>query len=324
MSDSSVEPRSSSLVGYEYSTEEKLRLFFPSLRQKLLPKRNLLAGPFGGEFGWELMQWQGFVRTRRRCYNETHVLTYPGRDYLYEECRVHYHKIDLKTAGYGYGLLGPAAAHAMATTKAREIGLTNYDLFSPPLLCTRHHRALWKQEFRLFREAPITEEPYDVLLHFRAMRKEGPDQAKNYSPELADALVRLCHERGLRVGCIGHPAYSYCPEFCHDHRSTELRHTVAAISSARLISGENSGPMHLANLCGKPTVIWAQDQWRIDYSLRWNPFRVPIYVATNATSQPDPALVCQTIGHALQELRVSSEGFTRPLFTGPAQPIAPY
>jgi ADP-heptose:LPS heptosyltransferase len=101
-----------------------------------------------------------------------------------------------------------------------------------------------------------------------------------------------------------------------------LRQTVAAISSIRAVAGENSGPMHLANLCGKPTVLWAQDQWRIDYSLRWNPFRVPIYIAANDTHQPPPEVIAETIARALEDLRHKTENFSRPAYTLPAQPIA--
>jgi hypothetical protein len=312
------------LTSYPYSRQEKVRLFLPCLRQKISPERDLFAGPFAGEFGWELMQWQGFVRGRRPHYRQVHVLTYPGRDYLYEGCQVHHHDIDLKSAGYGYGLLSPTQARQLADKKASEIGLSNYNVFDPSLLCTRYHKAIWRQDFRLFEEPPLAQTPYAVVFHFRAVQKEGPDQNKNYPPALADELVTRCLDRGISVACIGHPEYSYASPDCPDHRSTDLRKTVAAISSARAVAGENSGPMHLANLCGRPTVIWAKDQWRIDYSLRWNPFRVPIYVAANDTCQPTPELVRDVIADALVDLEKKTHGFVQPVYNLPARPIARY
>lgn len=307
-----------------YTFSEKLRLFLPCLKQKILPKRNLFAGPYVGEFGWELMQWQGFVRARRRHYDQVHVMSYPGRDYLYEGCHVHHHGVDLKTAGYRYGVMSRDKARQMVEEKAGEIGLKDYDVFRPALLCTRYHKAIWGQEFRLFQEPPLSETGYDVVFHFRAVQKEGPDVYKNYSPALADEVTKRCLNQGMRLACIGHPSYSYCPADCEDYRSFDLRQTVAAISSARAVAGENSGPMHLANLCGKPTILWAEHQWRINFSLRWNPFRVPIYVAANNTSQPSPEILCGTIESALSELRKKSNDFTKPLYTLPAQPIAGY
>ncbi len=311
---------------WHYSIAEKAALYAICLKQKARPRRNLLAGPFAGEFGYEMMQWQGFVRARRRYYREVHVLTYPGRDYLYEDCQVHHHSISLHEAGYAYGRIVRPQAREIAAALAAKIRLTDYDLFEPSMLCTQYHkRVVGPQDFRLFEEPPLGPAITDVAFHFRAVRKEGPDQEnKNYPPALADQLVADCVTRGLSVSCIGHPEYSYCPAGCPDRRNVDLRQAVAAIASARAVAGENSGPMHLANLCGKPTILWANDQWRIDYSLRWNPFRVPIYIAANNSCQPPPTVVGEAIANALKDLRQRSSNFTRPLYTLPAQPIASY
>lgn len=307
---------------YLYGTGEKLKLFFPCARQNFSPKRNLFAGPYIGEFGYELMQWQGFVRARRHAYEQVHVLTYPGRDYLYEGCRVHHHNIDLKSAGYWYGRFGPDEMRRMAEAKAAEIGLKDYDIFNPSLLCTRYHKIIfWRQEFRLMEEPPLSEKIHDVLFHFRSVQKEGPDHVKNYSPELADELVQRCLDKGLSVACYGHPAYAYCPRGCADFRNEDLQKTVAAISSARVAVGEASGGMHLANACGKPTIIWGDGQWRIDPALRWNPFRVPIYVVTIATWRPAPEEVCRFIVQSLDDLRARTGNFQKPIYTLPPQPI---
>jgi hypothetical protein len=309
---------------YFYGSVEKLGLAFSCLRQNLHPKRNLFAGPYAGEFGYELMQWQAFVRARRRHYEQVHVLTYPGRDYLYEGCTVHYHDIDLKNAGYWYGRLNPREARRMAHAKAAEIGLRDYDIFETSLLCTRYHKMLfWRQEFRLFEEPIVTPEIRDVAFHFRAVQKKGPDQVKNYDPSLADELAGLCRKQGLSVICVGHPDYAYCAKGCEDWRRINLRESVAAICSARILAGENSGATHLANLCGRPTILWANDQWRIDYSLRWNPFRVPIYIAANDTCQPEPAKVCRTIIESLNDLRAKTADFTRPACQLPPVQISP-
>jgi hypothetical protein len=308
---------------HRYSTQEKLSSIAASLRQRLRPARTLIAGPFAGEFGVELMLWQGFVRAHRRAYAETHVLTYPGRAYLYEGCQTHAHDIDLKSAGYGYGLLSPEKANSLANELAEKLGLRDVDIFHPALLCTRYHRTwLWQQDFRLLEEPPLLGKIFDIAFHFRAVRKTGPDQAKNYTPESAQKLVSLCLARGWSVACIGHPDYAICPEGAEDLRRIDLAEGIRAIHTARLVAGENSGPMHLANLCGKPTLLWAHDPWRINYSLRWNPFRVPQFVVTDSTSQPEAEDVVRTALDALDSLRRQTDNFTRPCYTFPARPIA--
>ena len=308
---------------YHFSTAEKIRMFFPCLRQRLKPRRHLIAGPFAGEFGLELMQWQGYVRARRAHYEQAHVITYPGRDYLYENCVVHYHDIRLEQAGYGYGLMSPSEAKNMAQAKAAELGLEDYDIFSTTLLCTQYHKRLcWRQDFRVFEEPPLADRIYDIAFHFRAVRKVGPDNVKNCPPARCDELAACCRALGLSLCCIGHPDYSYCAKGAEDFRSVDLRRTVAGIASARAVAGEISGPMHLANVCGKATIVWANDQWRIENSLRWNPFRVPIYCAANDTYQPEPQRVCEAIRKALEDLEKRTECFSKPCYTLPAQRIA--
>ena len=308
---------------YTYGAAEKLLLLLPCARQKFFPKRHLFAGPFVGEFGNELMQWQGFVRERKKVYASVHVLTYPGRDYLYEGCQVHHHDISLKNAGYGYGRLSPAEARAMARAKAAQIGLKDYDIFEPSLLCTQHHKKIfWKQDFRLFQEPPLTPQICDVAFHFRAVNKLGPDNTRNYLPAHAEKLVELCRAQGLSMICIGHPEFSICPAGVQDFRSVDLQRTIAAMCSVRVIAGEISGPLHLANLCGQPTVFFADGQWRISYCRRWNPFRVPQYVAADDTMQPEPERVLRALLDALRDLRARTENFSKPCYTLPAQPIA--
>ena len=317
-----AEPAATNRPAYTYSPAQKLGLLLPCFRQRFFPRRNLFAGPYAGEFGPELMQWQAYVRARRQYYDQVHVMTYPGREYLYEGCQVHVHNIDLKNAGYWYGRLSPAQAESMVRAKAEEIGLKDYDIFNTSLLCTQYHKRLcWRQEFRLFEESPLVEKPYDVVFHFRAVRKVGPDPLKNYPPQLADELARRCVDSGLSVACVGHPDYAYCPPTCADHRYADMRKTVAAISSARAGVGEASGGMHLVNVCGRPSIIWGDGQWRIDPALNWNPFRVPIYVVTNAAWQPTPEEVCRATLKALDDLRGRTAGFSRPAYTLPAQPI---
>jgi hypothetical protein len=306
-----------------FSRTEKIRQFFPAIRQRLFPKRHLIAGPYLGEFGYELMQWQGYVRARRPFYEEVHVITYPGRDYLYDGCVVHHHDLDLKNAGYSYGWTPWADIRQIARATADKLNLRSFDIFDTGLLCTRYHKMLcWEQDFRLFREPCLPDGPWDVAFHFRAINKTGPDHTRNYQNDEVRRLIELGHSAGWRMLAIGHPNYSSCPEGVADARSVDLKQTIAAICSARLISGELSGPMHLANLCGQPTAFFAEGAWRIKIPLGWNPFRVPQYVIADDTMQPTAERVFKGVSDALLDLRKRTEDFSRPSYTLPAQRIS--
>jgi hypothetical protein len=307
-----------------YSLARKAVLAVSSLRQNLRPRKNLIAGPYAGEFGYELMQWQGYVRARRAKYEEVHVITFPGREYLYEGCSVSAHDIPLHLAGFRYGVISPTDSCRMANRKASELGWTDYDVFLPALLATQYHKRLfWRQDFRLFEEPPINGIVRDITFHFRAVQKIG-DHAKNYAPALAEELVQLCLSEGLSASCIGHPDYSLCPKGCEDQRSVSLKGTIAAICSARAMVGEISGPTHLANLCGKPAILWAPFPYKVDYARRWNPFDVPLYIAADDTHEPAPQRVLETILDALQDMKSRTDNFQRPLFRLPAVRIAYY
>ncbi len=308
---------------FTLTAAQKIGLTLPCVRQRFFPRRHLIAGPYTGEFGYELMQWQGYIRARRAAYESVHILTYPGRDYLYEGCTVHHHGVDLRTAGYGYGHMLRAQKAQMAHNLATEIGLKDYDIFETSLLCTRYHKMLfWQQDFRLFQEPPRPGGIRDVAFHFRAINKTGPDKTRNYHPALVHELVEKCRAAGLRILCIGHPDYSLCPEGVEDCRSLDLRETVAALCSVRLLAGELSGPMHLANLCGLPTAFFADGEWRIENCRGWNPFRVPLYVIANDTMRPPVELVFTKLREFLADLSRRTDGFQRPPYTVPAQRIS--
>src|ERR1017187_9061768 len=118
------------LASHQFSLTEKIAGALADLRLRFFPRRVLAAGPYVGEFGHELMDWQSWVRAQIARHDEVHVITYPGRDYLYPGCRIHYHDVPLEKAGYRFGRLSPHQAEDMARKKAAELGLRNYDLMT--------------------------------------------------------------------------------------------------------------------------------------------------------------------------------------------------
>jgi hypothetical protein len=305
-------------ASHQFSLAEKIAGALADLRLRFFPRRILVAGPYVGEFGHELMDWQPWVRAQIPRHDEVHVITYPGRDYLYPGCKVHYHDVKLENAGYKHGRFPPRQLAEMAQKKAAELGLKNYDLMTALNVCTTYHqRFLLPAKFELLGKPPAPEKIRDLAFHFRQVKKEGPDQTRNYPLELCDRVVELCHAAGLNFFCVGHPRYAYCPDGVEDRRSEDLAVSVGHICSARLLAGELSGPMHLAQLSGVPILIWADGQWRLDNCERWNVFRVPTYIVANDTHQPPPKRVAKKIVEALADLRRRTDSFSKPAYTLP-------
>jgi hypothetical protein len=289
---------------YLYTLGEKIQGALEGWRMRFFPRPVLVAGPFLGEFGHELMEWQAWVRAQVPRHREVHVITYPGREALYPGCQVHTHDIPLEKAGYRFGRYEPGELKAMARAQAAELGLRDYDILTSQHLCTRRHqRFVLPAKFELLRTPPLGGIYRDIAFHFRWVKKEGPDQTRNYPQELCDRVAALCRAQGRSLCCVGHPRYSYCPEGVEDLRAESLEQSLAAISSSRLLAGELSGPMHLAQLCGVPILIWADGQWRIDTCRHWNVFDAPMFVLANDTHRPAPEAVASAIDAALKDLK---------------------
>lgn len=206
----------------------------------------------------------------------------------------------------------------MARKTAAKLGLSDYDLMTALNVCTsRHQRYLLPARYELLGEAPAPNDMREVAFHFRQVKKEGPDQTRNYPLDRCDRIIEFCRAQGLKFFCIGHPRYSYCPPGVEDRRSEDLANSVAAIRSARVLVGELSGPMHLAQLSGTAILVWAPGQWRLDNCERWNVFQVPTYIVTNEVRHPEPEEVGQKILAALADLRQRTGNFSKPAYTLP-------
>ena len=289
---------------YTFTLRDKIAGALEGLRLRFFPRRVLVAGPYLGEFGHELMEWQAWVRGMTSRYREVHVITFPGREALYPGCVFHTHDVPLEQAGYRHGRFAPAELKARAKACAEKLGLTDYDIMTAQHLCTRYHqRFILPAKFESLRTEPVAGGVRDVAFHFRWVKKEGPDQSRNYPAEMCDVVAAGVAALGHRICCVGHPRYSYCPAGVEDLRSERLESSLAALSSVRLLAGELSGPMHLAQLCQTPILIWADGQWRLDNSERWNIFHVPTFIVANDTHRPDPARVVESIDRALREIK---------------------
>ncbi len=288
---------------YRPSRREQWLTAWEAIAMRFSRKPVLVAGPYVGEFGHEIMDFQSYVRAFRRKYREVHVITFPGREPLYRGCIVHSHPFDLKTAGYMFGKMSCRELRHYARDFAHARQITNYDLFTTAHLCTRwHRRLLFRQEHEVIRPVQAAPPNRKIVFHFRQIDKPGPDKARNFRPELAQALCTLCRERGWEIACIGHPQYALCPDGCEDCRTEDLERTVAVISACELVAGELSGPLHLAAYCARPIVIWAPGQERIAYAFKRNPFNVRMFVVRDDTTNPSPGEVVSKLQQAVAAL----------------------
>ena len=281
-----------------------LNTYLKAAKVRFSPAEFLIAGPFVGEFGFELMAWHAYVRRLRQGYAATYVITYPGRTYLYEGCQIVEHSIRLERAGYAFGSMSQRELALHASRVAKEKGLRTYDVINAELLRSRVVRRLLIPPLWKILGSELTDLPqHDVAFHFRNITKDGSDQRQNFPIESCERLASFCQESRLKCVAVGHPEYSYCPRSCHDARSHEVGDAVKALAGSALIVGQLSGPMHLASLCAKPILTWADGAWRVKAARSWNPHKSPIIVATESSFCPEPETVFSRIQLELGRLQ---------------------
>ena len=57
----------------------------------------LVAGPFLGEFGWELMQWQGYIRQLSKFYEHVTVYGRSSSAFLYKDFVSEFIEMDIRS-----------------------------------------------------------------------------------------------------------------------------------------------------------------------------------------------------------------------------------
>ena len=248
--------------------------------------KTLVAVPYVGEFGWELMNWQGRVRwlTIHGGYEQTVVCAPRDRRALYATPKLRpdigFHPVTLldlpgranddhRVDETGRAILADelrkitesAARQAMA-----DFGLEEHETV---FLSPDYRSELWttnggRQVFTELRhDVPIETDVVLVPRH-RALAPER-NQPDDWWEELAARL----RNRGLSVEV-------YAPWF---------EEAVRQLSRARLAVGASTGGLHLASLCRCPHYVWGSGpevRWtrlgitnRQRYETIWNPFGTP-------------------------------------------------
>jgi hypothetical protein len=244
---------------------------------------HLIAGPFIGEFGWELFSWQAYLRTLARLGSRVNVFCKRGRAALYQDFAARIVELDIDTTGANTCQCRGKRAKAIATANHDEMppGQTyeyiNPDhtlLFWPP---ATHMPGFDDQTFIQFgvptssngAGVPPPRTPTTIIVHARERTDIGTN--RNWDRSKWDSLCADLFKVGFSIFAIGTAAGAYCPEWCEDERDRPLSTAFRLLSTASLTIGPSSGPMHLASLCGCPHLVWGESGNIPRYEKHWNP-----------------------------------------------------
>lgn len=265
-------------------------------------ENTLLAGPWIGEFGWELFCWQGYLRARSAEFDRVVVMSRPGMAPLYADfCDefIPYQPLGVGISGFR------CAGHADWPNMSRAQNHREYVSGNFYIGYNRDRPALSSKAFlgqKFFKYGtPDPPLAFDVLLHLRQTDKNRSGIRNGWNSNgWSEFLNRLQREGVLKIGCIGHPESAGALEGCTDLRGLPLDKLFDVLASSRVLVGPSSGPMHLGALCGCPHVVWSGvDENRPKYEKYWNPFSTPVRYIHDSAWRPS---VDSVLRHTLEML----------------------
>ena len=260
----------------------------------------LIAGPWVGEFGWELFAWQGYIRSLASEFDKVVCIGRPGHDILYEDfvdtyiphyiyevgaCDsffIHNYKFTMEHIDYE-----PKKGHINTYLFPFRIGAPPHTHFlekvhlqnSPVRIIGPNLNEMKSVDLGFHAPSYVsygTKKNTGVDLLFHARHRLDVRPEFNWSISNWEKIYKHFNNLGYNIGCIGTTKDSLCVEGTQDLRGLELREVVDYIASAKAIIGPSSGPMHLAALCKCPQIVWSVERDKRRYKINWNPHRTPV------------------------------------------------
>lgn len=255
----------------------------------------LFAGPWIGEFGWELFVWQGYIRNLAKEYEKVIVSSRLGHEFLYEDFMSEFIPIRVPENALSDSWFCRGISSDFADKLATQ---TKYDVRIPGknigFLYGSDGIALtepdfYKQDFIKYKSNTI-DKSFDVIIH---PRNKNLGNNRNWDQAKWQNLINLLI-KNFTVATIGtHEAFKL--ENVEDMRNLSIRDTVSLMNRTKLVVGQSSGPMHLASLCGTPHLVWSTEHNRNRYFKYWNPFQTPVYFYSEMGWNPTPEFIFNKI-----------------------------
>jgi len=235
----------------------------------------LLAGPWVGEFGWELFCWQGHLRFLSKKYNKILVIGRPGQEFLYKDFASKYYSFNSPTsdANMWNGTVNQTELNELIKNVKYDIRLVpfnlgyGYDNGNVAIIDEKFNQ----QEFIKYKSDSINKS-YDIIIH---PRNKTLGSGRNWSIDNWQKLVDLLLKQ-YTVAIIGN-SEAYKLKGVDDYRNVSIEDTISLLNRAKLVVGQSSGPLHLASLCGTPHFVWSEEYNRMRYTTHWNPHNTKVF-----------------------------------------------
>lgn len=262
-------------------------------------EQTLLAGPWIGEFGWELFCWQGYLRSIAPNYKKVLVASRVGHEFMYEDFSDEFVPVIIPSnaqsdSWFCRGMKPNFADTLIIGVKydvripAKNIGFLMHGNGVP-----QKGAQFGSQNFIKF-ESDTLDKTFDILVHPRNRDLGGN---RNWDRNKWQTLINKLSEK-FNIATIGtHEAFEL--ENTTDYRNVSVRDTVSLMNRTKLVVGQSSGPMHLASLAMTPHLVWSSPHNKDRYEKHWNPFGTPVYFYSKYEWNPPVDFIYDKIIEAL-------------------------
>ena len=244
--------------------------------------KTLLAGPWVGEFGWELFGWQSYLRSLSKQFSHVIISSRTSSRYLYHDFCNEFISFESSFENTNYH--------------------TNKNIVSDPLSILRCDKRIMSNKLsgdQEFIEYGTKQKDYlfDVVIHARNLKTKTK---RNWDIQKWNKIAQECDKKNYKVCCVGLSDYTHLVHPFIDKRDVDLESLSNILRNSRLIIGPSSGVMHFATLCRCPQLTWTQNEDGKDrYCRRWNPFSTKTKIILS--NNPDLETVSKELDIFMQQ-----------------------
>jgi spore maturation protein CgeB len=276
-----------------------------NIKREKPPKKEtvLLAGPWVGEFGWELFCWHAYLRSLSEFYDKVICVSTKYSKFLYEDFCNQFIEFTPQSGDYkdsfykvGFDITSKLITELIGKTKL-NLGESKLSLLLPRRIGDPP-RTHFTEKFQF---GPLFVSPkylkygkkdtlYDntVVIHARNrdLRPEDNWSEKKWK-KLVDKLKETCYT----IISIGLKSQAMHIEGTVDKRECDQQELLNILHSSKATFGPSSGAMCLAILCDCPLVVWTTDYNYDRFTKNWNPHNTDVLFLSEYGWQPEPEYV---------------------------------
>lgn len=264
----------------------------------------MVAGPWLGEFGWELFRWQARIRYLHfnGNFEKTICICRTGHEFLYKDFTSEFIFLDLKGEKNGWRLNEKRVE--MPFEIKNDIKNRYEKQYEEIVFVESGYDFNYnEQKFVSFQKNNM-KHSYDLVFHCRSTTKLNTSY-RNWEIDKWNKIRDIY--KNFKIACVGSKDESISIDNTDDLRGISLERLSEVLSGSRLIIGPSSGTMHFSSLCKCPHLVFTDKSIAFDgkytnkyrYEIGWNPLNTKAIVIDEEGWRPSVETVSRYIEREL-------------------------